>query len=581
MKKVILGIVIGITMTIIISGVALSQGNPNHIWSIVPDGDTIIPNGCGSGCHTATDFWLIYEDPVDGTQWNTDGYMLFVEYGPVGNSVAAFTLEPVDSGNAVPDAGSVDLGQGTGGMMFSTWALVGSGNYNDGSTFAKMTLTNPGTVAWNWNAFGGGVFGINDGAGVWVDGAMLELRNQLIDEESFNTIVITTEATNVGSTTATLNGQLLYTGTSTSVNASFEYGTQSGSYPCAATAVESPMSGTGAFHADLSGLIPNTIYYVRAKVEGFGTDYGDELSFFTHCSLISYWPFESGTGTIAYDSIGSNDGTLAGNTWWTTGILGGGLSFDGDADYVSLPENSTLRPARITQLAWVNPATLGGVHPIMSLETTTGSNQGAMLQLANGLFQFYVGTGYDKVQYVSGTVTKANEWYQVAGTYDGTEACIWINGEKVDCEPLSGNISYDTARDMRIGSWAPATPQYFNGIIDEVRVYDRALTGQEIEDLYKQELINIYVNLQGNYRPVDGWEVPINVGFYPPNSPDSWLLNPASATYYFSGTTALSIYGGGTRAYFQCPDPVNPGTYDVTAVSTTTLLNVKRNVSIW
>ncbi len=211
----------------------------------------------------------------------------------------------------------------------------------------------------------------------------------------------------------------------------------------------------------------------------------------TSSSLISYWPFESGTGTIAYDSIGSNDGTLAGNTWWTTGISGGGLSFDGDGDYVDLPENITLRPARITQLAWVNPATLGGVHPIMSLETTTGTSKGAKLDMYNGIFRFYVGTGSDEVQYVSGTVTKANEWYQVVGTYDGTEACIWINGEKVDCEPLSGNILYDTARDNRIGSWAPATPQYFNGIIDEVKVYDLALTGQEISDLYYNYVVRI------------------------------------------------------------------------------------------
>jgi len=93
--------------------------------------------------------------------------------------------------------------------------------------------------------------------------------------------------------------------------------------------------------------------------------------------------------------------------------------------------------------------------------------------------------------------------------------------------------------------------------------------------------VDIYVELQGDNRPAVGWEVPINVGFYPSNSPNNWLLNPASAAYYFSGTTSLSTYGGGTRAYFLCPDPIAPGTYDITADSITTLMNVKRNVGIW
>lgn len=93
-------------------------------------------------------------------------------------------------------------------------------------------------------------------------------------------------------------------------------------------------------------------------------------------------------------------------------------------------------------------------------------------------------------------------------------------------------------------------------------------------------IVDIYADLQGDNRPVEGWAVPINVGFYPPNSPDNWLLAPGSASYYFSGTTSAVGTASGTRAYFQCPDPVLPGTYDITADSSTTLLNVKRAVPI-
>jgi len=92
--------------------------------------------------------------------------------------------------------------------------------------------------------------------------------------------------------------------------------------------------------------------------------------------------------------------------------------------------------------------------------------------------------------------------------------------------------------------------------------------------------VDVLVNLQGSNRPPDGWAVPITIGFYPPNSPDDWLLNPASAMYSFSGTTSAFDTVSGTRAFFSCPEPVAPGTYDITADSSTTLLNVKRSVHI-
>ncbi|MFO8100598.1 MAG: hypothetical protein R6U37_00300, partial [Dehalococcoidia bacterium] len=96
------------------------------------------------------------------------------------------------------------------------------------------------------------------------------------------------------------------------------------------------------------------------------------------------------------------------------------------------------------------------------------------------------------------------------------------------------------------------------------------------------DLISILVTLQGDNRPEpDGWEVPLYVGFYPPGSSNEVLLNPGSATYYFSGTATCVgppvVSGTSARLIVG---PVNSGTYDITADSTTTLLNVKRSVYI-
>ncbi len=205
----------------------------------------------------------------------------------------------------------------------------------------------------------------------------------------------------------------------------------------------------------------------------------------TPIGLVSYWPFNEGTGTLADDSYGTNAGTVNGANW-IQGISGTALEFNGTSDYIGLPNNTSLRPANISLAAWIYPGTLGGQLPIIALETTTGLDEGAKLALNDGLIQLYIGTGIDEVQYLTGTVTQTNEWYHVAGTYNGTRTALSINGQEVDSELLTGDITYTITRDMRVGSWDVGTPKYFDGKIDEVRVYDTALTEQEIADLYEE-----------------------------------------------------------------------------------------------
>ncbi len=87
--------------------------------------------------------------------------------------------------------------------------------------------------------------------------------------------------------------------------------------------------------------------------------------------------------------------------------------------------------------------------------------------------------------------------------------------------------------------------------------------------------VDIYVTLQGENRPVTGWEIPLTVGFFEPGAD---VMN-ATPTYSFTGTTTM-IVTSGTRAMLTVVGTVNPGTYDITADSPTTLLNVKRSVNI-
>jgi hypothetical protein len=90
--------------------------------------------------------------------------------------------------------------------------------------------------------------------------------------------VITVAASVIGSTTATLNGDLTNLGTASSVVVSFEYG-KTGAYGSTVVASESPMSGFGTFHASLTGLDPSATYYFIAKAVGDDISYGEQASF--------------------------------------------------------------------------------------------------------------------------------------------------------------------------------------------------------------------------------------------------------------------------------------------------------------
>lgn len=93
-------------------------------------------------------------------------------------------------------------------------------------------------------------------------------------------------------------------------------------------------------------------------------------------------------------------------------------------------------------------------------------------------------------------------------------------------------------------------------------------------------MAHIYLGIQQSGTQATGCrEVPVNIGFYPPGSDRATLRNPQAALFYFSGTTDCTATLGGTRTMVTV-GPVNPGTYDITADSPTTLMNVKRNIHI-
>ena len=112
----------------------------------------------------------------------------------------------------------------------------------------------------------------------------------------------------------------------------------------------------------VTGLSENTMYYWRVdQVNGRappffdgGTYYKGDVWSFKTAGLIAHWKLDEGSGAVAYDSAGTNDGTLINGPTWTTGIIDGALDFDGVDDYVDVGNDSSLMTTGdLTIIAWI------------------------------------------------------------------------------------------------------------------------------------------------------------------------------------------------------------------------------------
>lgn len=186
--------------------------------------------------------------------------------------------------------------------------------------------------------------------------------------------------------------------------------------------------------------------------------------------LLVAYPFEAGSGSITADSSGQNNNvTLHGPSWSSSGKYGRALSFDGVNDELSGP-NIAL-PATFTYLAWVkNPTD----EPYETIITIGGYRD---LYLGNGIISFFDGA----TDHVFGSKLSNNVWYHVALTYDGANLTAYLNGAATGSVTFS--TFYATTAKLQIGAWVGevGSEDFFSGLIDEVRVYNRVLSASEIQ----------------------------------------------------------------------------------------------------
>ena len=200
--------------------------------------------------------------------------------------------------------------------------------------------------------------------------------------------------------------------------------------------------------------------------------------------LVLWLKFNEGSGNIAYDSsFYNNHGTIYGATW-TDGKFGKALSFDGVDDYVDCGNDTSLRPSRITYEAWFKANSVSGRYTILR-----GSHNGDVaLCIEDGAVKGQIDADPSNPtwNFVSYSPIYENIWYHAVLTWDGTYARLYVNGELKDTDSTHpGDIRWSDTDGTIIGMSRPSSLQYpFNGTIDEVRIYNRALSENEIKMLY-------------------------------------------------------------------------------------------------
>ncbi|MBS1797445.1 MAG: carboxypeptidase regulatory-like domain-containing protein [Acidobacteria bacterium] len=203
--------------------------------------------------------------------------------------------------------------------------------------------------------------------------------------------------------------------------------------------------------------------------------------------LVSWWSFDETSGTAALDRRTRNHGTANGTTTLgAAGKVGTAFAFDGADDGVVAADNATLDFGSNQDFsidAWIKPSPTGGsIMTILDKRDTAGPIFGYALSLVNGNLVLQLADGGFTNFGVGGADLRDGQWHHVAVTVDRDfDLVFYVDGAPIgNLSPVTRNGDLSNAAPFRIGAHADTPGFYFDGAIDELQVFGRALSAAEV-----------------------------------------------------------------------------------------------------
>jgi hypothetical protein len=247
--------------------------------------------------------------------------------------------------------------------------------------------------------------------------------------------------------------------------------------------------------------------------------------------LVAHWKFDEGTGTSAADSSGNgNTAKLINGPLWTAGKIGKALQFDGTDDNVTVAHSNSLDLSKsFTLTAWVNPSST-----FTDFRSILVKNYKYYLYAS---VAGYCGNGSPLGGFEGATDNMVcqpfqlatNTWTHLALTHNGSTLTLYKDAVPVASSDASGAPS-PTSGTLQIGG--SQFGEYFKGLIDEVRVYNKALSDQEVHTIYEEG--------SGGVAQIAATSLPQN-GFAPAAPFDFSLSNSGDVTVDVGSSVTSSI----------------------------------------
>ena len=205
--------------------------------------------------------------------------------------------------------------------------------------------------------------------------------------------------------------------------------------------------------------------------------------------VVGYWHLDEATSTAAYDASGNtNTGTLTNSPTWQSVSnckAGACLSFDGSTQYVNVSTNPIFNVSEITISSWVISDITNAFRTAVSRYDDASPQSGNWMLGHGGTlskYRFLIRIGSTNYLAESGDGFSTGSWHHLVGTYNGFVIKLYIDGIERASTTIAGSLS-SNAINIRIGNRFGNT-QYWDGKIDEVRIYNRALSATEILNHY-------------------------------------------------------------------------------------------------